>query len=683
MNVLLHPFSTLHETYPFHLITPSNIREAAYTGMEEEDREISQIVDNEDAPNFENTIVALSKTGKILERATTVMYNLLHAETNDELDALANELAPMLSEHSNNIMLNAKLYERVQKVYSLGKAYLSPEEQMLLEKTYVDFERSGATLDKKGKARFREITGRLSELTLKFSQNLLKATNAFVLKVTKEEELSGLPEIHRKAAAEEAASRGEEGWFFTLHAPSYVPFMTYADNRELREKLYRAYSSRCAHEGDDNNFEVVREIVNLRRELAQLLGYKHFADYALRRRMAEKVEAVEDLLNSLIENYYASARAEVERVKKKSQEIEGPDFKLMPWDFSYFSQKLKQELYDYDPDMLRPYFELSKVKNGVLALATRLYGITFKKAEQIAVFHEDVEAFEVFDKDGTFLSVLYLDFFPRASKQGGAWMTSYKDEECLEPRDVLPTIGNTQRPHVSVTTNFTKPTADTPALLTLAEVETFLHEFGHALHGIFAQSRFASLSGTSVFWDFVELPSQFMENYASEPDFLSTFARHFQTGESLPEAYVERIRKARNFNAAYSCMRQVSFGLLDLAYYTLTEPFDGDIRTFENKAWRRVKLLEEVDESCMSVQFSHIMAGGYAAGYYSYKWAEVLDADAFSLFQEQGIFNRDTAESFRQNILSRGGTEPPMKLYMQFRGRKPTINALLHRDGII
>lgn len=683
MNVLLHTFSTLHETYPFHLITPSNIREAAYTGMEEEDREISQIVDNEDAPNFENTIVALSKTGKILERATTVMYNLLHAETNDELDALANELAPKLSEHSNNIMLNAKLYERVRKVYSLGKAYLSPEEQMLLEKIYVDFERSGATLDKKGKARFREITGRLSELTLKFSQNLLKATNAFVLKVTKEEDLSGLPEIHRKAAAEEAASRGEEGWFFTLHAPSYVPFMTYADNRELREKLYRAYSSRCAHEGDDNNFEVVREIVNLRRELAQLLGYKHFADYALRRRMAEKVEAVEDLLNSLIENYYASAQAEVERVKKKSQEIEGPDFKLMPWDFSYFSQKLKQELYDYDPDMLRPYFELSKVKNGVLALATRLYGITFKKAEQIAVFHEDVEAFEVFDKDGTFLSVLYLDFFPRASKQGGAWMTSYKDEECLEPRDVLPTIGNTQRPHVSVTTNFTKPTADTPALLTLAEVETFLHEFGHALHGIFAQSRFASLSGTSVFWDFVELPSQFMENYASEPDFLSTFARHFQTGESLPEAYVERIRKARNFNAAYSCMRQVSFGLLDLAYYTLTEPFDGDIRTFENKAWRRVKLLEEVDESCMSVQFSHIMAGGYAAGYYSYKWAEVLDADAFSLFQEQGIFNRDTAESFRQNILSRGGTEPPMKLYMRFRGRKPTINALLHRDGII
>lgn len=683
MNVLLHTFSTLHETYPFHLITPSNIREAAYTGMEEEDREISQIVDNEDAPNFENTIVALSKTGKILERATTVMYNLLHAETNDELDALANELAPKLSEHSNNIMLNAKLYERVRKVYSLGKAYLSPEEQMLLEKIYVDFERSGATLDKKGKARFREITGRLSELTLKFSQNLLKATNAFVLKVTKEEDLSGLPEIHRKAAAEEAASRGEEGWFFTLHAPSYVPFMTYADNRELREKLYRAYSSRCAHEGDDNNFEVVREIVNLRRELAQLLGYKHFADYALRRRMAEKVEAVEDLLNSLIENYYASAQAEVERVKKKSQEIEGPDFKLMPWDFSYFSQKLKQELYDYDPDMLRPYFELSKVKNGVLALATRLYGITFKKAEQIAVFHEDVEAFEVFDKDGTFLSVLYLDFFPRASKQGGAWMTSYKDEECLEPRDVLPTIGNTQRPHVSVTTNFTKPTADTPALLTLAEVETFLHEFGHALHGIFAQSRFASLSGTSVFWDFVELPSQFMENYASEPDFLSTFARHFQTGESLPEAYVERIRKARNFNAAYSCMRQVSFGLLDLAYYTLTEPFDGDIRTFENKAWRRVKLLEEVDESCMSVQFSHIMAGGYAAGYYSYKWAEVLDADAFSLFQEQGIFNRDTAESFRQNILSRGGTEPPMKLYMRFRGRKPTIKALLHRDGII
>lgn len=683
MNVLLHSFSTLHETYPFNLISPSDIRQAVFLGMEEENREISQIVENEDAPSFDNTIVTLSNTGKTLERATTVMYNLLHAQTNDELDALANELAHKLSEHSNNIMLNERLYERVQRVYSLGKNYLLPEEQMLLEKTYSNFERSGATLDKKGKNRFREITGRLSELTLKFSQNLLKATNAFVLKVTKEEEVSGLPEINLKAAAEEAASRGEKGWFFTLHAPSYVPFMTYAENRELREKLYRAYSSRCTHDGNYNNFEVVREIVNLRRELAQLLGYKHYADYALRRRMAENVENVEDLLNSLIEKYFASAQAEVERVSKKSQEIEGDDFKLMPWDFSYFSQKLKKELYDYDPDMLRPYFELSKVKNGVLGLATRLYGITFKEAKQIAVYHEDVEALEVFDKDGTYLSVLYLDFFPRASKQGGAWMTSYKDEECLEPRDVLPSINNTQRPHVSVTTNFTKPTADTPALLTLEEVETFLHEFGHALHGIFAQTRFASLSGTSVFWDFVELPSQFMENYATEPEFLSTFARHYKTDEPLPEAYVERIRKARNFNAAYSCMRQVSFGLLDLAYYTQTEPFKGDIRSFENHAWRRVKLLEEVDESNMSVQFSHIMSGGYAAGYYSYKWAEVLDADAFSLFREQGIFNRETAESFRQNILSRGGTEPPMNLYMRFRGRKPTINALLQRDGII
>lgn len=658
------------------------LRPLIMQGMDEEMHEVEAIVNNAEAPTFANTIVALSNTGENLERATAVMYNLLSAETNDELEELANELAPKLSEHSNNIMLNAKLFERVKAVYDAETNQLEGEDKMLLDKTYEGFERSGATLSADDKLRFREITSQLSEKTLKFSQNVLKETNNFILHITTENDLAGIPEIHCNAARHEAETRNKEGWVFTLHAPSFMPFMMYADNRTLREKMYRAYNSRCTHNNEYNNFEIVRSIVNLRREVAQILGYEDYADYALRRRMAQNASNVYKLLNDLITHYLPRAKEDVAEVEKKAQQLEGSNFKLQPWDFSYYSQKLKHELYDYDPDMLRPYFELSQVQKGVLGLATRLYGITFKRNEKLPVYQKDVIAYDVYDKEGAYLAILLVDFFPRESKKGGAWMTNYRDESCAEPTNVKVLPTNSTRPVVSVTTNFTKPTANTPALLTLGEVETFLHEFGHALHGIFAMTHYASLSGTSVYWDFVELPSQFMENYATEPEFLGTFAHHYQTGEPLPQAYIDRIRKSRNFQSAYACMRQVSFGLLDMAYYTLRTPLTADIKTFEDEAWKRVQLLPQVADACMSVEFGHIMSGGYAAGYYSYKWAEVLDADAFSLFKEKGIFNESVAQSFRQNILSKGGTENPMDLYTRFRGQAPTINALLKRDGI-
>lgn len=669
--------STTHECSSAEMLRPL-IEE----GMQEEVAVVDAIANNAEAPTFANTIVALSKTGEKLERATAVMYNLLSAETDDDLENLANELAPKLSEHSNNIMLNQALFERVKTVYEAESKQLDGEDKMLLDKTYEGFERSGATLSEADKEKFRKITAELSEKTLRFSQNVLKETNNFVLHITDEKDIAGIPDINVKAARHEAEERKLDGWVFTLHAPSYMPFMMYADNRALRERMYRAYSSRCTHDNEYNNFEIVRSIVNLRREVAQLLGYKNYADYALRRRMAAKEENVYDLLNNLIESYLPKAKEEVEEVAKKAKGMEGAGFELQPWDFSYYSQKLKHELYDYDPDMLRPYFELSRVQEGVLGLATRLYGITFKRNEQVPVYQKDVIAYDVYDKDGAYLALLYVDFFPRESKKGGAWMTNYRDESSEVPTSEQVTPQNSIRPVVSVTTNFTKPAGDTPALLTLGEVETFLHEFGHALHGIFAMTHYASLSGTSVYWDFVELPSQFMENYATEPEFLGTFANHYQTGESLPQEYIDRIRKSRNFNAAYACMRQVSFGLLDMAYYTLTDALTEDIPTFEDEAWKRVQLLPKADDACMSVEFGHIMSGGYAAGYYSYKWAEVLDADAFSLFQEKGIFDKAVAESFRSNVLSKGGTEDPMQLYVRFRGQAPSIDALLKRDGI-
>ena len=668
----MNPFYTTYTYIPFDHITEADYEPAMLKGIEEEDREIDDIVNNPDAPTFENTIEAMERSGQLLEKVTTVFFNLLSAETTDFLDELAQKMSPILSEHSNNIMLNEGLFKRVKAVYEDHTtdqfARLNAEQQMLLTNTYEGFVRHGALLSDEQKAQLRRIYAELGVLSLQFSQNKLKDTNDFILHITDEADLEGLPDSAIDLARQTAKEREMEGYVFTLQAPSYIPFLTYSAHRELREKMYKAYNTLCTHANENNNVAIVGKIVNLHREMAQLLGYETYADYALTRRMAEKKENVYQLLNQLIDAYMPTAKEEVEAIRQLHAD-------LQPWDFSYYANKLKEQRFNINSEMLRPYFELSNVKKGVFGLATRLYGITFIPNANVPVYHPDVEVFDVKDKDGTFLALLYCDFHPRASKKSGAWMTSFK-EQWKDPD------GTNSRPQVSIVMNLSKATDTKPALLTLGEVETFLYEFGHSLHGIFANSTYRSLSGTNVYWDFVELPSQFMENYSIEPDFLNTFATHYETGEPIPQELIDRIIASRNFNVAYACMRQVSFGLLDMAFYTMKEEFNTDLFAFEREAWHRAQVLPAVEGTCMTTQFSHIMTGGYSAGYYSYKWAEVLDADAFSLFQTNGIFNTKTAQSFRDNILSKGGTEHPMTLYKRFRGQAPTIDALLHRNGI-
>ena len=674
-NPFLMEHHTPHGTIPFHLLKTEHFEPAFQQGMEAHNGEIDAIINNPDVPDFGNTIVALEKSGALLNQVTTVFGNLLSAETSDEMQAIAERVMPKLSEHSNNITLNEALFARIKQVYeSIDKQALNNEDRMLLQNTYDGFIRSGANLTPEQKERFREISSEMSVLTLRFSQNNLKETNNFELPL-QEDQLEGLPESALNAYAQTAKEKGKEGHIVTLQAPSFVPFMKYSKCRELRKQLYMAYNTQCTHDNEYNNMEIVKKLVNLRLERAQLLGFPTAADFVLTRRMAEKSDNVYQLLNQLLEAYTPTAHQEVEEVTAIAKELEGEDFTLMPWDWAYYSEKLKEKKFNWNEEALRPYFELNRVIEGVFGLATRLYGITFQENKDIPVYHTDVKAYEVFDRDGSFLAVLYTDFHPRASKRSGAWMTSYKEQWIDEK-------GNS-RPHVSVTMNFTKPSADKPALLTFSEVNTFLHEFGHALHGMFANTTYQSLSGTNVYWDFVELPSQIMENFAIEKEFLNTFAKHYETGEDIPEEMIQRIVDASNFNVAYACLRQLSFGLLDMAWYTRTEPFEGDVRSYEKEAWKKTQILPDIAETCMTVQFSHIMAGGYSAGYYSYKWAEVLDADAFSLFKEKGIFHSETANSFRENVLSKGGTEHPMELYKRFRGQEPSIDALLKRNGIL
>lgn len=674
-NPFLESYNTLHGVVPFNKIKLEHFLPAVREGISQQQAEIDAITANSDTPTFGNTIVPYEKSGKLLERTTTVFENLLSAETSDEMQELAKSIMPMLSEHANNITLNEALFARIKTVFDhRDEEALNTEEKKLLEDIYEGFARSGANLKGQDKETFRNLTTQLSMLALQFSENLLKETNAFQLHVTDKSQLSGLPESQLEAASEAAHEKELEGWVFTLQAPSYGPFMMYADNRELRRQLYMAYNTKCTHSNDANNTEIVKQLANLRLQLAQLLGYKTYADYKLEHRMAENTHNVYHLLEQLLEAYTPTAHQEVEAVEAIAHELEGSDFSLMPWDWVYYSHKLKERIFQFDSEQLRPYFELGNVIKGVFGLATRLYGITFKENKEIPTYHPDVKTYEVYDKDGSYLAVLYTDFHPRAGKQGGAWMTSYKGQWKEDEEN--------SRPHVSLVMNFSKPTKEKPALLTFSEVETFLHEFGHSLHQIFADTTFQSLSGTNVYWDFVEMPSQFMENFATQKDFLHTFARHYQTGELIPDDLVQRVIDSSNFNVAYACLRQVSFGLLDMAWYTRTQPFDGDVIAYEKEAWERAQILPQAEGTCMSVQFSHIFAGGYAAGYYSYKWAEVLDADAFSLFKERGIFNQETAASFRENILSKGGTEHPMTLYKRFRGQEPTIDALLIRNGI-
>lgn len=675
-NPLLKPFNTPHQTAPFNEIETSHYEQAMEEGMKMGNEEIKNIIENSDEPTFENTILALENSGKVLDRVTTIFFNLLSAETNDEMDGIAERITPKLTEYSNNISLNEALFDRVKVVYSnKSNLNLSPEEEKLLEKTYDGFVRHGANLSAEDKEKFRKLSSDLSSLTLKFSQNHLKETNKYELHITDVKQLEGLPESALEAAAHTAKEKNKEDWVFTLHAPSYVPFMKYCSNRELRKTLYMAYNTQCTHNDEFDNNEIVKQLVNTRMQIAILLGFKNHADYVLRKRMAENSSNVYNLLNNLIEAYKPTAEKEIAEIEETAKKIEGNDFEIMPWDFSYYSEKLKNEKYKFDEESLRPYFKLENVISGVFGLATKLYGITFEENKSIPVYHPDVNAYEVKDKDGSFLAVLYADFHPRAGKRSGAWMTNFKEQWIDEN-------GYNSRPHVSVTMNFTKPTAEKPALLTFSEVTTFLHEFGHALHGIFANTRFQSMSGTNVYWDFVELPSQIMENFVVEKDFLNTFAKHYITGELIPDSTVQSIVDSQNFNVAYACMRQVSFGLLDMAWYTRSEAFTGNVKDFEKKAWEKAQLLPQIEDTCMSVQFGHIMSGGYSAGYYSYKWAEVLDADAFSMFKENGIFDKKTAERFRECILSKGGTEHPMVLYRNFRGQEPTIDALLIRNGI-
>ena len=676
-NPFFEKYSTPHGTIPFDKIENEHYEPAIREGISRHDAEIEAIINNPDAPTFANTIAAYEKSGRLLNHVSNVFGNLLSAETDDDMQELAKTIMPLLSEHSNNVTLNEKLFARIKTVYQQKEQLnLTGEQNKLLEDIYNSFVRSGANLEGEAKEKYRALTTELSLLILQFGENNLKETNDYQLVLTDKAQLAGLPQSLIDAAAETAQEKGAEGWVFTLQAPSYSPFMMYADNRDLRRQLYMAYNTKCSHDNATGNLEIVKKLANTRLSLAQLMGYSNFAEYNLKERMAENSDAVYKLLNQLLDAYAPTARQEYAEVEALARRMQDDDFKVMPWDWSYYSHKLKDRKFQIDDEMLRPYLELNRVKEGVFGLATRLYGITFKENTEIPVYHKDVNAYEVFDKDGKFLAVLYTDFHPRAGKRSGAWMTSYKDQWIDE------TTGENSRPHVSIVMNFTRPTKEKPALLTFSELETFLHEFGHSLHGMFANSTYESLSGTNVYWDFVELPSQFMENFATEKEFLHTFARHYQTGELIPDELVQRIVDSSNFNVAYACLRQLSFGLLDMAWYTRTTPFDGDVKDFEKKAWAKAQILPAVEETCMSTQFSHIFAGGYSAGYYSYKWAEVLDADAFSLFKQKGIFNPEVAASFRENILSKGGTEHPMVLYRRFRGQEPTIDALLIRNGI-
>ena len=673
VNPLLVESTAPHGAPQFTQITNEHYKPAFEQAVREARADIAAIVGNAQAPTFANTIEALEFSGRRLDRISNIFFNLNEAHTNDTMQALALELSPMLTEFSNDVSLDPKLFARVKAVYdrreSLG---LNAEQRRLLEKTYKGFARSGAALSDGDKKIYRELTARLSELSLQFNQNSLAATNAFTLHVTDPAVVGELPDFVREGMAAEAKERGLDGWVVTLQIPSMVPFMTYSSNRALKEKLWRAYNTRCVG-GEFDNSAIVEEIADKRLQLAGLLGYETYADYVLEERMAESSPTVNAFLAELLDRAVEAARRDVETVAGYAR-AQGFDAELMPWDFGYYSEKLKHERYELSEELTKPYFQLENVRRGMFELANRLYGITLRENPEIPVYHPDVKAYEVFDADGSFLAVLYLDFVPRASKRGGAWMTEFRQQGVEN--------GVETRPLISVVYNFTKPTDSLPSLLTFDEVTTMLHEFGHALHGIFAAGTYPSLTGTAVYRDFVELPSQIMENWAYEKEFLDLFAVDYRTGEKMPAELIRRILDAKNYLAAYSHIRQVAYGLCDMAWHSISEPVKMPVVDFEKKAIARAQVLPYVDGQCTSTSFGHIFSGGYAAGYYSYKWAEVLEADAFSLFKEKGIFDRETAASFRENILSKGGSEHPMKLYVRFRGHKPDTQALFDKMGI-
>lgn len=672
-NPLLQAFKTIHETAPFHLIKNEHYLPAFKEGIKEAKAEIQEIIDRKEEATFENTIVALSTAGERLSRIRSIFFNLNSSETNDEMQKIAQQVAPMLSEFGNDISLNEELFAKIKAVYETkDQLQLTPEQEMLLENTYKGFVRSGANLNEADKAKYREITKELSQLNLKFGENVLAETNAYELHITDEKDLSGLPAFVKDAAALTAKSKEKEGWIFTLQYPSFVPFMKYADKRELREKFYKAFTVKGNQGNEFDNNENIKRILELKLAKAKLLGYKTHAHFQLEERMAETPERVNKFLWDLHEASHAYAKKDYEEVQVFAKNL-GFEGKIKRWDWSYYSEKLKNEKYGFNEEEVKPYFKLDNVIEGVFGLVNQLYGITLKENKDIPVYHEEVKAYEVFDADGEFLSLIYMDFHPRDGKRAGAWMNDFVSQSNVN--------GKMVRPHVTIVMNFTRATETMPALLTFDEFTTFVHEFGHGLHSMLSQCTYPNLSGTSVYWDFVELPSQLHENWCYEKEWLDQFAVHYETGQKIPAELIEKILKAKNFQSGYLMERQLSFGMLDIAYHATDKKIEN-VTEFEKKAIAPTELFDKIPGSIMSTAFSHIFAGGYDAGYYSYKWAEVLDADAFSVFQETGIFNKETAASFRKNILEKGGTVHPMELYKAFRGKEPTVDALLKRSGL-
>ncbi|MDN3664516.1 M3 family metallopeptidase [Algibacter miyuki] len=674
-QALTTPFNTPYHSAPFSAIENDDYLPTFKEAITQAKAEIDAIVNQTEAPTFENTIVALDFSGEQLDRISSIFFNLNSAETNETIQKIAQEVSPLLSEFSNDITLNEALFKRVKAVYdSKDTLDLTTEQTTLLDKKYKGFSRNGANLAEDKKEKLRDIDKKLSQLSLKFGENVLAETNKFEMLITDEKDLSGLPEGTIEAAKQLAESKEKSGWLFTLDYPSYIPFVTYADNRELRKKLTLAAGSK-AFKGDDlDNQDIVIQIVNLRHERANLLGYKTHAHFVLEERMAETPETVLNFSNELLEKSKPAAQREFENLEAFAKDLDGID-QLQKWDGSYYSEKLKQKLFSLDDEKLKPYFKLENVIDGAFTVANKLFDLNFEEINTIDKYHNDVLTYKVTDDKGDLVSIFYADFFPRAGKRNGAWMTSYKPQYIKN--------GENSRPHVSIVCNFTKPTKSKPSLLTFNEVTTLFHEFGHALHGMLANTTYASLSGTSVFWDFVELPSQVMENWCYEKEALELFAKHYETGEVIPMDLVEKIKDSASFHQGMQTLRQLSFGLLDMDWHSQDPSGITNVKAFESEAFKNTSLYPETEETCMSTAFSHIFQGGYSSGYYSYKWAEVLDADAFEYFKESGIFNKEVASKFKDNVLSQGGTENPMTLYKRFRGQEPKPEALLKRAGLI
>lgn len=675
INPLLENFNTPFETPPFHLLENAHYLPGIKVAIDEAKAEIDAIK-SEKAPNFENTIVALEKSGIRLSTISSIFFNLNAAETNDTIQDLAKEISPLLSAHSNDIVLDEELFAQIATIYGeRDSSSLDEEKSMLLEKTYKSFIRNGAQLSTDNKKRLREIDRDLSQLGLQFGEHVLKETNRYELVISYKTDLEGLPEVIQEAAAQVATDKGKEGqWIFTLAFPSYVPFMTYSKNRELRKQLFMAYNTKSCKGDELDNREIIKTMLALKDERARLLGYGRYSDFVLEERMASNGPTVMAFLYDLLEKAKPKAEKEIRELEKFAKSLDGLDI-LEKWDFSYYAEKLKKEKYDVDDELLKPYFELTNTINGVFLTANKLFGITFVKRDDIPVYHSEVETYEVIDSKGNHLAVFYADFFPRPGKRNGAWMTSYRGQRAID--------GKKQRPLTSIVCNFSRPTKSKPSLLTFNEVTTLFHEFGHALHGMMAQGNYESLSGTNVYWDFVELPSQIFENWCYEKECLDLFARHYETGAKIPEELILKLKNAANFHQGYQTVRQISFGLLDMAFHSTAPQEIQDVLQFEKKLMEKTELLPAVYETSLSTSFSHIFQGGYAAGYYSYKWAEVLDADAFELFLEKGIFDKETSESFVTHILSAGGKTHPSTLYKRFRGRSPKPDALLRRAGLL